>query len=157
MTIQSIKGAPRKYDQNVLEQRRASYRNFYDTSMESKHAVRGELPYDFLLSVIEHGKSGYTLDENLPVRFESLNYRVFMTKPKELRDLDLAAADVKIKDTYVLELQTELERYKILLKQQLLESDAAKEQKKQDAIKAKRLAEIESEIENCFGELIIPE
>lgn len=130
MTIQSIKGAPRKYDQSELEHRQAAYREFYNNSMECKLAVRGELAHDFLLSVIEHGKSGYTLDESLPVRFESLNHRVFMSKPKELQDLDLAAADVKIKDSYVLELQTERERYRILLKQQLLESDAAKEQKK---------------------------
>lgn len=159
MTINktTISGFPRQFDEQELQRRKLAYRNMYNTTMESKEAIRAELPADFLLSIIEHSKSGYTLAENLPVRFESLNYKVFMTKPVHLQISDLEAADVKIKDAYVLELQSERERYKILLKQQLLESDAAKEQKKQDAIKAKRLAEIEAEVASCFGDLEIPE
>ena len=155
MTI-SISGAPRKYDQNELDQRQAAYREFYSSSMESKEAVRSELPADFLLSVIEHSKAGYTLAEKLPVRFESLNYRVWMTKPDHLKSQDLTAADAKIKDAYVLELEQERTRYKILLKQQLLDSDAAKEKKKLDAAKAKRLAEIEKEVNDTFAQLEIP-
>ena len=153
----SIKGFPRKFDQSELEQRQASYRKMYKSTMECREAVKGELPHQFILSVIEHSNKGYTLDETTPLRLESLNYRAFMTKPDHMQVADLAAADIKIKEAYVFELQAERERYKELLKAQLLESDAIKEQKKLDAIKAKRLVEIEAEVASCFGELEIPE
>ena len=156
MTI-SIKGVPSKFNQNELEQRQASYRKMYKSTMECREAVKGELPHQFLLSVIEHSNKGYTLDVSTPLRLESLNYRAFMTKPDHMQISDLAAADIKIKNAYVAELEAEHERYKELLKAQLLESDAIKEQKKLDAIKAKRLAEIDAEVASCFGKLEIPE
>ena len=157
MTISSIKGAPRKFDQNELDQRQAAYRNLYLNTMESKEAVRGELPHHFLLNIIKHSNEGYTLEENTPLRLESLNYRAFMTKPPHLQAKDLEAADLKIKDAYIFELQSERDKYKQLLKDQLLQADAAKEQRRIDAAKSKRLLEIEKEVNDTFAPLVIPE
>jgi hypothetical protein len=152
----SIAGAPRKFNQQELEQRQAAYKNMYLNTMECREAIRSELPYKFLLSVIDKSNQGYVLDESTPIRMDSLNYKVFMFKPDHMRAADLAAADIKIKDAYVVELQSERERYKELLKAQLIEADAIKEQKKLDIVKAKRLAEIVAEVEGTFSDLVIP-
>lgn len=156
MTIK-ISGSAPKFEQKELEQRQAAYRTMYHATMESKEAVRAELPHLFLLNVIKHSEEGYILDENTPLRLEVLNYRAFMTKPSHLQTQDLEAADFKIKEAYIVELEAERLRYKQLLTEQLLEADAAKEQKKLDIARAKRLAEIVSEVENCFGQLVIPD
>ena len=156
MTI-SIKGTAPKFNQNELDQRQASYRNMYKSTMECREAVRGELPHQFLLSVIEHSNKGYTLDETTPLRLESLNYRAFMTKPDHMQVADLAAADIKIKEAYVAELEAERERYRQLVTAQLLQKAELAEQKKIDDKKAKLLAEVQKEVNELFGELIVPE
>jgi hypothetical protein len=70
---------------------------------------------------------------------------------------DLQAANIKIKHANGVELETERLRHKEPLKAQLLEADAVKEQKRIDAAKAKRLADIEKEVNDTFAELVIPE
>ena len=80
-----------------------------------------------------------------------------MVKLASMVTSDLEAAYIKIKTAYVLELETEHDRYKELLKAQLLEADEAKEKKKLDLVKARRLAEIVAEVNNTFAELEIPE
>lgn len=153
----SIKGFPRRFDQSELEQRQASYRNMYKSTMECREAVRGELPHQFILSVIEHSNKGYTLDETTPLRLESLNYRAFMTKPDDIQIADLATADIKIKEAYIAELEAERERYRQLVTAQLLQKAELVEQKKIDDKKAKLLVEVQKEVNQLFGELIIPE
>jgi len=153
----TIKGSAPTFDQKELDQRKAAHQNFYYNTMECRKFVRAALPHLFILSLIQHSSEGYVLDEKAPVVMESLNYRATFFKPKHMQIADLEAAQDGIKAGYVLYLETQREQYKQKLKAQLLEADAAKEQKKQDAIKAKRLAEIELEVENCFGQLVVPD
>mgnify|MGYP006951081974 CR=1 FL=1 len=156
MTI-SIQGAPRKFEQAELDRREAAWRSMYHTTLHCKELVRGEIPYLFLQAVSKKTEEGYILDGILPIRIEAMNYSAYMIKPQDVQDREIEQLIGKVKDDYVIELQAELEEYKKLLKAQLLESDALKEQKKLDIAKSKRLAEIEAEVENCFGELQIPE
>ena len=153
----TITGSAPKFNQQELDQRQAAYRNMYLNTMESREAVRAEFPHLFLLNVIEKSNQGYVLDTKTPIRMDSLNYRAFMFKPEHMQTADLAANDIKIKDAYVVELQSERERFKEMLKAQLIETDAIKEQKKLDIAKAKRLAEIVAEVEGTFSDLVIPD
>ncbi|WP_458718138.1 hypothetical protein [Pseudomonas gregormendelii] len=156
MTI-TIQGSAPRFNQQELDQRQASHRNMYLNTMESREAVRAEFPHLFLLNVIEKSNQGYVLDTKTPIRMDSLNYRAFMFKPDHMQTSDLQAADIKIKDAYIVELQSERERFKEMLKAQLIEADAIKEQKKLDIAKAKRLAEIVAEVEGTFSDLVIPD
>lgn len=152
-----ISGSAFRFDQKELDRRKAAYQNFYYSTMECRKHIRADLPHLFILSIIQHSSEGYVLDEKAPVIYESLHYRATMFKPEHICNTELEAAQDGIKAEYVLYLETQREQYKQLLKAQLLEADEAKEQKKLDIARAKRLSEIEKEVSDTFGELIIPD
>ena len=156
MTI-TIQGVPPRFEQKELDQRKASYQDLYYNTMECRKFVRADLPYQFILSIMQHTTEGYVLDEKAPVVMESLNYRATMFKPKHMQIADLEAAQDGIKAGYVLYLETQREKYKQLLKAQLLERDEIKQAEKIASAKAKRLLEIENEINSTFTELVIPD
>ncbi len=157
MTTITIKGTAPKFNQQELDQRKAAYQNLYYSTMESRKLIRAELPHQFILSIIEHSDEGYVLDSKAPIVMQSLHYRATMFKPEHMQKADLEAAQDGIKTGYILYLETQREQYKQQLKAQLLEADEAKEQKKLDAIRTKRLAEIDKEVADTFGELVIPD
>jgi len=157
MTIQSIKGAPRKFDQSELEQRQASYRNMYKNTMECKEVLRAELPHRFLQAVIEKAEQGYVLDGKLPVKIEPLNYQAYFIKPLKQQAADIEVMLVKVKEDYIADLEREREEYKVKLTAQLLKSAELKEQKKEEEKKAKLLKEIQAEVDATFAPLSIPE
>lgn len=156
MTI-TIKGTAPKFDQSELNQRQQGYHHMYRNTMECKEVVRAELPHLFLLNVIKKNADGYVLDEKLPIKMEPLNYSCYMVKPEHLQQAELVAADEKVKRDYIEWIESERQRYRELLTQQLLEKAERAEQKKIDDKRAKLLAEVEAEVANCFGELVIPE
>jgi hypothetical protein len=153
----TVKGTIPKFDEKELERRKESYRHMYLNTLECKEMVRAELSFQFLQAVIKMSDDGYTLDEQLPIRMEPLNYSAFMTKPQHVQDADFALMIGKVKEDYIAELERERERFKELLKAQLIERDEIKEAEKIASTKAKRLLEIEKEINNTFAELVIPE
>jgi hypothetical protein len=157
MTVKSISGAPRKFEQAELERREASYRAMYHNTLHCKELVHAQLPLLFIQAVIDKAEQGYVFDDKLPIKMEALHYQCYFIKPAHLQAEELEQLIGQVKDEYVAELEAEREKYKTLLKAQLIESDALKEQKKLDAQKAKRLAEIEAEVNNTFAELEIPE
>ena len=156
MTI-TIKGSIPKFDEKELERRQESYQHMYLNTLECKAMARAELPHQFLQAVIKMSNDGYVLDEKLPTRMEPLNYSAYMTKPQGIQDVELAQMLGKVKEDYIAELEAERESFKKLLKAQLIERDEIKEAEKIAYAKAKRLLEIEKEINNAFAELVIPD
>lgn len=153
----TIKGSAPKFDQAELERQQASWRHAYDTNGMYNEKIMGGIGFQFLANVIERSKQGYELAETLPITHEPFNYSCYMSKPMALREQDHQESDERIKQEYITWLESERQKYRQLLTAQLLEADAIKEQKKQDLIKSRRLAEIEQEVSNCFGDLEIPE
>lgn len=86
---------------------------------------------------------------------ESLNYRATMTKPEHMQVSDLVAIDEKVKQDYIVWIESERQRYRELLTKQLLEKAERAEQKKIDDKRAKLLAEVEREVSDVFGELVV--
>ncbi|WP_077045827.1 hypothetical protein [Pseudomonas sp. KK4] len=157
MTTIKISGTAPKFEQGVLEQRQHDYRYAYDVNGLYMEKITGGIGFLFLANVIEKSKRGYELAETLPITHEPFNYSCWMSKPQELRDIDLQESDERIKQEYIKQLEEERQRYRNLLTAQLLEADMIKEQKRLDNAKAKRMAEIEAEVNGTFAELIIPE
>lgn len=155
MTI-TIKGSIPKFDEKELGRRQESYRNMYLNTLECKAMARAELPHQFLQAVIKMTEDGYVIDEKLPIRMEPLNYSAYLTKPQGIQDVELAQMLGKVKENYVVELEADRARFKELLKVQLIERDAIKEAEKIASAKAKRLVEIEKEINSAFADLVIP-
>lgn len=156
MTI-SIKGTAPKFDQAELDQRQSLHCNMYKNTLQCKEVVRAEIPYNFLLAVIKKSADGYVLDDKLPIKMEPLNYSAYMVKPEHLQQADLVAIDEKVKRDYIEFLESERQRYRELLTQQLLNKAELAEQKKIEDKKAKLLAEVEKEVNDVFGALVVPD
>ncbi|TDK53499.1 hypothetical protein [Pseudomonas moraviensis] len=62
-----------------------------------------------------------------------------------------------MKAEYVEFLQGEHVRYQDLLRQQLIQAAQAKEQRKVDDARSRRMSEIDKEVLNTFTPLVIPE
>lgn len=154
-TMTTIQGAPRRYEEQELKRRQDQHRNAYLQTRQCMQLVRGEISYNFLTSVLEHANKGYMLSPNLPITTDALSYSCYMAKPSDLTEAEMLNIDSEVKQAYIAELKKELQQYKTLLTQQLLEADALKEQKKEEAKKARRLVEIEAEVNGCFGTLAI--
>lgn len=153
----SIKGAPRKYDANELLLRQQAFHSMYRSTDQNCEMVRGELPYLFLIRVIEKFGEGYILTDRYPMTMSSMNYHCHMIKPEHLQTADLAIIDEKVKQDYIAELETELAQYRELLTKQLLEKAELAEQKKLADKRAKLLAEVEKEVNDVWAEIVVPD
>jgi hypothetical protein len=151
----SIKGAPRKYDPNELLKLQQGFHTMYRSTDQNCEMVRGELPYLFLAKVIEKVGEGYILTDRYPMTMSNMNYHCHMIKPEHLQTADLAIIDEKVKQDYIVELETELAQYRELLTQQLLEKAELAEQKKLADKRAKLLAEVEREVNDVWGERVV--
>lgn len=85
-----------------------------------------------------------------------LDHTVHMEKPPSLQELDIADLHTKVKAAYVNHLESERERYKDLLRKQLIESEEAKLQAQRESEERKRLDAIEKQVQGCYSPLIIP-
>ncbi|EJN22038.1 hypothetical protein PMI36_03321 [Pseudomonas sp. GM79] len=152
----SIKGFPRQFDEQELKQRQAGYHSAYKLTDQCYEIVRGAIPFEMLSNVIAHHELGYKLTSKYPASFDLMSYSIRMEKPLHLQQEDLKAIDEREKKKYIEELQQEREHYRELLTQQLLDAAKAKETKKVEDARLKRLADIEKEVSDLFGELVIP-
>ena len=118
--------------------------------------ARDKLAYSFLAKIVEMSAEGYVLTPNYPISTSPADYSVFMIKPEHIQAADLIVIDEQVKQKYVKELEVERQKYRDLLTDQLVQAAALKEQKKIDDAHNKRMAEIAKEVNDTFGELIVP-
>lgn len=152
----TIKGAPPKFDEQVLKQRQAARHNQYHLTSESHCVARGDIALVFLTNVIKLAEQGYELSSKYPVTIDPMSYAAYMRKPDAIQQVDLEALDELVKQEYVAWLESEHDRYKQLLTAQLLQTRELQEAKKAADKQAKILADIEREVAETFGKLIVP-
>lgn len=152
-----ISGVPPKWDDAEFEVRLQGWVNVYRGTTKCMEHVRSPLPHDFLELVALKASEGYTLARNHGVTHDALNHSCWMIKPESHQQKDIDDIRIQVKAEYVEFLQAEHTRYQNLLRQQLTQASEAKEQKKADDARNKRLLEIESEVSNTFSRLVIPE
>lgn len=110
----------------------------------------------FLANVIKLAEQGYELSSKYPVTTDPMSYAAYMRKPDAIQQVDLEALDELVKQKYVAWLESEHQKYRELFTAQLLQAAEFKEKKKEEERKAKLLKEVETEVFDAFGELIIP-
>ncbi len=150
-----IQGAPRDYNEQELQSLQAARRNVY-MQIENKERVTAEFGYDLIEKTHKKLLEGYAMERTLPIALSPLNNSIYLRKPKEMQDKEMLLLDEQVKKQYIEELQKEREEYKSLLVAQLMEAEEEKERKKQEQAKAKRLADIQAQAEQCYGDLVIP-
>ena len=153
----SIKGTVPKFDEQILKQRQAARHIVYDQTDECTALVRGEIPVQFLTNVIDHHAKGYTLSMKYPPSFGSGSYWCRMEKPDTIKIGERQALDAQVKLEYIAWLESEHDRYKKMLTEQLLLAAQTKEKMKEEAKRVKLLSEIEKEVLEIFGDLGITE
>lgn len=152
----TIKGAPPKWDDAEYEARADGWVNVYRSTTQCMEHVRSPLPHDFLELVASKVAEGYTVARNQGVTHDALNHSCWMIKPEERQQKDIGVIRIRVKAEYVEFLQAEHVRYQDLLRQQLLQAAEAKEQKKLDDARNKRLLEIDKEVSDTYSQLVIP-
>ncbi|MNR26057.1 hypothetical protein D3C85_1432440 [compost metagenome] len=80
-----------------------------------------------------------------------------MRKPDHLIQADLEVIDAQTKQSYVAWLESEHERYRQLLKDQLIQAAELKEAKRIADKQAKLLLDIEKQVADTFAPLVIPD
>ncbi|MNC14732.1 hypothetical protein D3C75_625200 [compost metagenome] len=152
----SISGSAPKYDVEELKLLQSERHTEYHKGQQGYEPVFAEFPYDLIIKIIELTNEGYTLSNKYPIVQGELRHYCFMKKPDHLIQAELDVIDAQAKQAYIAHLESEHDRYKQLLTQQLIQTAALKEKKKEEEKQAKLLKEIEKEVSDTFGELIIP-
>lgn len=150
-----IQGAPRDYNEQELQSLQAARRNVY-MQVENKERITAEFGYDLIALTHKKLLEGYAMERTLPIALSPLNNYIYLRKPKDVQEEEMLLLDEQVKKQYIEELQKEREEYKTLLVAQLMEAEEEKERKKQEQAKAKRLADIQAQAEQCYGDLVIP-
>lgn len=153
----TIKGTAPKFDDQVLKQLQQGYHHMYRNTDQRCTVVRDKLAYSFLAKVVEMSTEGYVLTPNYPISTSPADYSVFMVKPDRIQAADLIAIDAKVKQEYIEKLEREREDFKLKLTAQLIQAAKLREQKKEEEKQAKLLKEIEKEVNDVFGDLVVPE
>ena len=156
MTNITIKGTAPKYDEQVLKQRQATRRNRYHQLDEAFTQARGEIAFEFLTNVIELVNLGYELSSKYPITTDPRVYHCQMLKPENIQKADLEALDEEEKQKYIADLEREREEYRQLVTAQLLQKAELAEAKKVADKQAKLLADVQKEVNELFGELVVP-
>lgn len=151
-----INGVPPKWNDTEFETRVDGWMKVYRGTTQCMKHVRSPLPHDFLELVALKVSEGYTVARNQSVTHESLNHSCWMIKPDGEQKIDIDEIRVRAKAEYVEFLQGEHVRYQDLLRQQLTQAAEAKEQKKLDDARNKRLLEIDKEVSDTYSPLVIP-
>lgn len=152
----TVKGVPPKWDDAEFEARVDSWVNVYRGTTQCMEFVRSPLPHDFLELVASKVSEGYTVARNQGVTHEALNHSCWLIKPLSHQQKDIDDIRIRVKAEYVELLQGEHVRYQDLLRQQLIQAAEAKEQKRIDDARNKRMSEIDKEVSNTFSPLVIP-
>lgn len=146
-----------KFDDQILKQLQQGYHHMYRNTDQRCTVVRDKLAYSFLAKVVEMSTEGYVLTPNYPISTSPADYSVFMVKPDHIQAADLIAIDAKVKQEYIEKLEREREDFKLKLTAQLLQAAKLREQKKIEDAHKKRMADIEKEVNDTFGDLVIPD
>ncbi|MNE12906.1 hypothetical protein D3C76_338480 [compost metagenome] len=152
-----ITGVPPKWDQSEYEKRVDAWVNVYRQTERSMELVQAPFGHEFLQRVIDKANAGYTVTPKKDVKHSPLDYSVWMVKPLEQQQADIAEIRKDVKAEYVAHLESERERYQQLLRQQLIQAQEEKDRKAAEQAKAKQMAEIEKEVQACYKPLEIPE
>ncbi|KIY38155.1 hypothetical protein TZ03_24210 [Pseudomonas sp. 10-1B] len=151
-----IVGTPPKWDQAEFESKLEGWINVYRGTQQSMELVSAPFEHELLQAVIDKSKEGYTVAINQRVHHEQLNHSVWLVKPPAAQAEDIAAIKAKVKAEYVAYIESERARYQDLLRQQLLQAQDEKERKAAEQARAKKLAQIEAEVQACYSPLEIP-
>lgn len=157
MTKTTLTGTAPKFDEQVLKQRQAARHHQYHGTSESHGVARGTVPFEFLTKVIELANQGYELSNKYPITSTPMSYSAYMRKPDAIQADDLEVLDKEVKQTYIADLERELEDFKLKLTAQLLQAAKLREQKKIEDAHKKRMADIEKEVNDVFGDLVVPD
>lgn len=152
-----VKGTPPQWNEAEYERRVADWVNVYKNTTQSMELVRSPLPHDLLQQVIDKANDGYAIALNQPASLAPLNNSCWMVKPVAMQEEDIANIRIEQKEKYIADLQAERERYLSLLRQQLIQARNEKEAKAAELAEAKKLEEIEKEVQACYKPLVIPQ
>lgn len=153
----SIAGSAPKFDPEELKLLQSERYAEYHKGQQGYIPVFAEFLYDLIIKVIELTNEGYALSKQYPIVQGELKYHCFMRKPDHLVAEELKVIDAQTKQSYVAWLESEHERYRQLLKAQLIQTAELKEAKRIADKEAKMIAEIEKEVANTFAPLVIPD
>lgn len=153
----TITGTPPQWTDEEYQRRVDMEVYAYKNTAASRERVTFPLEHQWLKAVVAKCSEGYVLCERYPVAHDLLSHTVYMIKPESMQTTDIAGIKHRVKDEYTQELQAELDRYKRALARQIVEAKIEKERLAQEAKDAKRLKEAETEADECFGELTIPD
>ncbi|CAM3052658.1 hypothetical protein [Pseudomonas plecoglossicida] len=153
----SIKGTPPAWSDAEYQRRLGIELHAYKHTAASRERVTAALEQPWLNDVIAKAQAGYVVCDRYPVVHEQLSHTVYMIKPESVQAADIGLIKERVKKEYIEHLQSELNRYKAALAQQLMEAAEAKERQRREAAAAKRLADAEKEANDCFGDLVIPD
>lgn len=152
----TISGIPPKWSDAEFETRVDGWVNVYKGTTQCMEVVRTPLPHDFLELVATKVSEGYTVARNQSVTIAQLDHQCWMIKPLSHQQKDIDDIRTRVKSEYVEFLEAEHVRYQNLLRQQLIQAADAKEQKRIDDARNKRMSEIDKEVSNTFSPLVIP-
>lgn len=152
----TIQGTIPKFVQAELEVRQNGFQSMYEQTSQCMELVHENIPYAFLNSIVEKVKLGYVISQKQPITTLPLDYSAYLIKPPEQQALDLQLINERVKLEYIAELEIKRAEFKELVKQQLLEKAELDEQKKIDDKRNKLLAEVEKEVNDAFGDLVLP-
>ncbi|AZL75782.1 hypothetical protein [Pseudomonas oryziphila] len=151
-----IKGTPPAWEDSEYQRRLTLELHRYRNTRDCMELIHTALEYDFLNLLIEKHSQGYRLNKHYPASHEQLSHAIWLTKPDDQQQADIEKVKDKIKNEYVDHLHTQHDKYKELLRKQLLQAQEEKERKAAAQAQAKKLAAIDKEVAECYGELVIP-
>ena len=152
-----IQGTIPKYDETELKQRQAGFHRMYEQTSQCMEMIHASIPYTFLTSIVDKVQQGYVINEKQPITTQPLDYSAYLIKPIEQQAADLKVIDARVKQEYIDELDISRAAFKELVKAQLLQKAELAEQKKADDKRAKLLADVEKEVNDAFGEMVVPD
>lgn len=157
MTQQQIKisGIPPQFNQQELEQRQNKMVEAFLKTSQSSYRMQTHLPNEFLNEYARLHSLGYRLTD-YPITTSPANYVALLHQPQEVLDPLIADIRAKVKAEYIAELESEHQRYKALLIEQLKQADLAKELEAKQQQEAKLLAKYEKLANDCYQPLEIP-
>ena len=152
-----ISGTPPQWSQSEYDRRVEGWVNAYRGTERSMELVRASLEHEFLQAVIDKASQGYRITPIKRVMHVPLDHSVYMVKPLAVQQADIEEIKAEVKAEYIEWLEKEHTRYQDLLRQQLIQSQQEKEGKAAEQAAAKKLAEIEKQVQACYKPLEIPE
>ena len=152
----TIQGTPPQFDNAVLKEKQDKAVSAFLKSGKSKHHLRAEIPALFFSKLEQLVKEGYTITLDFPYNLAPLAYSLFLIKPEHLLVDEIEKLKEQEKDSYIIWLQAEHERYQALLVQQMVERAEREEEEKQAKQRAKQLEDFKEKAKTVYTPLEIP-